>query len=67
MVVHVIFPDRIQKPVGGLGEQFGHIYSRLKHKVNFQIIGQPGDKPMKGYYPVKSLLPSIEHSSLNSI
>ena len=67
MVVHVIFPDRIQKPVGGLGEQFGHIYSRLKHKINFQIIGQPEDKPMEGYYPVESLLNTISHSSISSI
>tara|TARA_A100001035_G_scaffold115279_1_gene90470 strand:- start:2886 stop:4010 length:1125 start_codon:yes stop_codon:yes gene_type:complete len=67
MVVHVIFPDRIQKPVGGLGEQFGHIYSRLKHKINFQIMGQPEDKPMKGYYSVDNILPNIGHASLASI
>ena len=33
MVVHVMFPDSIQKPSGGLGEQFGHLYSNLKDKL----------------------------------
>lgn len=67
MVVHVIFPDRIQKPVGGLGEQFSHIYSQLKDKIDFHIIGQPEDEPMKGYYPVYNILPKVGHASLASI
>ena len=67
MVVHVIFPDRIQKPVGGLGEQFGHIYSQLKDKIDFHIIGQPEDEPMEGYYPVYNILSKIGHGSLNTI
>lgn len=67
MVVHVMFPDSIQKPIGGLGEQFGHLYSNLKDKINFQIMGIPEEKPMDGYYPVKNTLPNLSHSSLNSI
>jgi glycogen(starch) synthase len=41
MKVLALIPDFIEKPGGGLGEQFRHLYSHLKDKVEFYIIGHP--------------------------
>jgi glycosyltransferase involved in cell wall biosynthesis len=67
MVVHVLFPDSLQQPVGGLGEQFGHIYKRLKDKIEFHIMGYPEDKPMENYYGVYNSFPNLMHGSLSTI
>lgn len=67
MVVHVIFPDSMNQPVGGLGEQFGHIYKRLKHKVNFQVMGYPEQNPSENYFGAINPLPALMHGSLATI
>jgi glycogen(starch) synthase len=67
MVVHVLFPDSIQQPVGGLGEQFGHIYKRLNSQIDFQIMGYPEDNPKENYHGVYNSFPQMQHGSLSTI
>lgn len=67
MVVHVLFPDSIQQPVGGLGEQFGHIYRRLKDRIEFHVMGYPEVNPTPNYYGVYNALPYLLHGSLATI
>jgi glycosyltransferase involved in cell wall biosynthesis len=67
MVVHVLFPDSIQEPVGGLGEQFGHIYRRLNSKINFQVMGYPEKVEQPNYCGVYNAFPQLQHGSLSTI
>jgi glycosyltransferase involved in cell wall biosynthesis len=67
MVVHVLFPDSLQTPVGGLGEQFGHIHKRLKDKIEFHVMGYPEEKPTDNYYGVYNSFPNLMHGSLSTI
>jgi glycosyltransferase involved in cell wall biosynthesis len=55
------------KPIGGLGEQFKQIYTRLKDRVDFYIMGFPEEKPIDNYCNVANLFPMIEHNGLNTI
>jgi glycosyltransferase involved in cell wall biosynthesis len=65
--VHVLFPDSMVKPVGGLGEQFKQIYQRLKDKVDFYVMGFPEQEEINNYCGVYDIFPMIEHSALNTI
>ena len=69
MKVTLIFPDSVTIPTGGLGVQFKNLYTRLKHKIDFQVVGQPDtpdnivDKYKSAIHPV----PSIKHGSINTL
>ena len=67
-VVTVIFPDSVSKPTGGLGVQFKNLYSRLKDKIDFQVVGHP-DEPneINKYKGVPHPVPAIQHGSLNTL
>jgi glycosyltransferase involved in cell wall biosynthesis len=65
--IHVLFPDSMVKPVGGLGEQFKQLYSRLKDRVEFFIMGFPEEKEIENYCGVFNMYPMINHSALNTI
>jgi len=55
------------KPVGGLGEQFKQLHSRLKDRVDFLIMGFPEEEKIDNYCNVYNMYPMIEHSALNTI
>lgn len=59
--VLIILPDKLKRPVGGIGVQCKEITSRLSNKYKFTIVGQPEDN--ENYVSVYNPLP-IPHSSL---
>ena len=67
MVIHALFPDSILKPVGGLGEQVGQIYYRLKDKVDFRIFGFPQSEKLDGYTPVPNFMTQMYNGSFLSL
>ena len=67
MVIHALFPDSILKPVGGLGEQVGQIYYRLKDKVDFRIFGFPQSEELDGYTPVPNFMTQMYNGSFLSL
>lgn len=67
MVIHALFPDSILKPVGGLGEQVGQIYYRLKDKVDFRIFGFPQSEELDGYTPVSNFMTQMYNGSFLSL
>jgi glycosyltransferase involved in cell wall biosynthesis len=67
-IVTVIFPDSVSKPTGGLGVQFKNLYSRLKDKIDFQVVGHPdGPNNVDKYKGVPHPIPAIQHGSLNTL
>jgi glycogen(starch) synthase len=67
MVVHVLFPDSMEKPVGGLGVQFNEIYKRIKDKVEFEIMGFPTYNPAENYHNVINIMPDLGHAAISNI
>ena len=67
MKVIVIFPDKLKRPVGGLGVQFKALYERLNKDVDFYIVGHPEDNDIPNYRGTPHPLPNINHGSINTI
>jgi len=66
MKVLVIFPDKMNKPTGGLGVQLQNLYQRLSNKIDFYIAGYPDDDNIiENYIGVSNYIPSLGHGSLN--
>lgn len=67
MKVIVLFPDSISIPTGGLGVQFKNIYSRLKDRVDFHIVGYPDNNNIKNYIGAGHPLPMLQHGAINTL
>ncbi len=59
-IIQVIMPDSLERPSGGLGEQFGNIYKRLSDRFDFDIVGQSEKNNIPNYVSVRSLIPELE-------
>jgi glycogen(starch) synthase len=66
MKVLAIVPDFIEKPSGGLGEQFRHMMEHLEGRVEYYITGYPEENNLKNYKPARALFP-FRHAALTTI
>ena len=68
MKVLALIPDGVQKPSGGMGEQFRELYNHLKGDVEYYICSYPEENTLPHYNPVLNPVPAAqEHSSLVTI
>lgn len=65
-LIRVIFPDKLDVPVGGLSIVASNLKKHLGKEYDLEFIGQPQGKEMEGYreapFPLR-----IQHGALNSI
>lgn len=66
MKVLAIVPDYIEKPSGGLGEQFRNISKCLDGRVEYYVAGYPEKNNLKNYKSVTSPFP-FPHTSLTTV
>lgn len=66
MKVLAIVPDFIEKPSGGLGEQFRHMMRELDGKVDYYIVGYPERNSIKNFKPAIAPIP-FPHAALSTI
>lgn len=66
MKVLAIVPDFIEKPSGGLGEQFRNLYKCLEGKVEHFVTGYPEENSIKNFKPAHSPIP-FPHAGLTTI
>lgn len=62
--VLALIPDFIEKPSGGMGEQFRYLHQYLSDKVDYYICGYPEKNNIKNYRNVFTPMPGIEHVAL---
>lgn len=62
--VLALVPDFIEKPSGGMGEQFRYLYQNLSDKVDYYICGYPEKNNINNYRNVFTPMPGIEHVAL---
>lgn len=67
MKVLALVPDYIEKPSGGMGEQFRYMSEHLKNKVDYYIVGYPEANKIKNYKEAYSPLPHFKHTPLTTI
>ena len=67
MKVLALVPDYIEKPSGGMGEQFRCMLEHLKEKVDYYIVGYPEENKIKNYKEAYSPLPTFRHTALTTI
>lgn len=68
MKVLALIPDGVQKPSGGMGEQFRELYKHLKDDVGYYVCSYPEKSTLPHYNPVLNPIPAArEHSSLTTI
>jgi glycosyltransferase involved in cell wall biosynthesis len=66
MKVLAIVPDFIEKPSGGLGEQFRHLMEHLEGKVEYYVVGYPEENSIKNYKPARAPF-RFDHAALSTI
>jgi len=66
MKVLALIPDYIERPSGGLGEQFRNMYKCLNSKVDYYITSYPEENSIKNFKSVVSPFP-FPHSALTTI
>lgn len=66
MKVLAIVPDFIEKPSGGLGEQFRHMLEHLEGRVEYFITGYPEQNSIKNFKGARSPFP-FKHAALSTI
>lgn len=64
--IRVLFPDRLDKPVGGLSIVGSKLKKYLSSSFNFEFIGQPQDIEMENYRSVSFPL-NVNHGPINTI
>ena len=67
MKVLAISPDSFDKPIGGLGVQWGELYKRLYGRVDYYVSGYPLPYDLKNYYGVLNPMPEIQHGPISTI
>ena len=65
--VLALVPDYVEKPSGGLGEQFRNIMNFLDTKVNYYICGYPEKNNLINYKSVINPFFEFNHAALNTI
>jgi glycosyltransferase involved in cell wall biosynthesis len=64
--VLALVPDYIEKPSGGMGEQFRHMMEQLKGKVEYFIVGYPEQNTIDNYKSATAPIP-FKHAALTTI
>jgi len=64
--VLALVPDFVERPSGGLGEQFRHIMQQLEGRVEYFIAGYPEENSIKNYKSAIAPIP-FPHASLTTI
>jgi glycogen(starch) synthase len=67
MKVLALVPDYVEKPSGGLGEQYRNIMQKLEGKVEYYTVGYPEENNIKNYKSAKAPLPTFKHIALTTI
>ena len=67
MKVLALLPDGVQKPSGGVGEQFRELYNQLKNDVEYYVCSYPEQNTLSHYNPVLNPVPANQHASLTTI
>lgn len=65
--IAMILPDRIDKPVGGMGVQAKYLIDHLKGDFTFSVHGFPDDTSLPYYYGVSNPMPKIGHGGVNTL
>ncbi len=66
MKVLALVPDYVEKPSGGLGEQFRHMMEQLEGRVKYFIVGYPEENSFKNYKSAIAPIP-FKHAALTTI
>lgn len=66
MKVLALVPDFVEKPSGGLGEQFRNLMEKLEGRVEFFTVGYPEDNNIKNYKSAIAPIP-FGHAALTTI
>lgn len=66
MKVLALVPDYVEKPSGGLGEQFRHMMGQLEGRVEYSIVGYPEENSIKNYKSAVAPIP-FRHAALTTI
>lgn len=67
MNVLALIPDSIEKPSGGLGEQFRNMAKNLQGRVNYFTVGYPENNSIPNYKGAVNPIPIFKHASLITI
>lgn len=65
--VLALVPDYVEKPSGGLGEQFRNVKQALQSKVNYYICGYPEKNNIVNYKSVINPFSEFKHAALSTI
>lgn len=65
--VLALVPDSVEKPSGGLGEQFRNIRNCLLNDLDYYICAYPEQNNIPNYKQVISPIPRFKHQSLTTI
>ncbi len=66
MKVLALVPDYVERPSGGLGEQFRHMMGQLEDRVEYSIVGYPEENSIKNYKSAIAPIP-FKHAALTTI
>jgi glycogen(starch) synthase len=64
--VLALVPDYVERPSGGLGEQFRHMMGQLEDRVEYSIVGYPEENSIKNYKSAIAPIP-FKHAALTTI
>ncbi len=67
MKVLALVPDFVEKPSGGLGEQFRNVLEQLQGKVEYYTVGYPEQNSIPNYKSATAPIPGFQHISLTTI
>jgi glycogen(starch) synthase len=67
MKVLALVPDFIDKPSGGLGEQFRQLMNNLKGEVEYYICAYPEKNEIENYKSVIAPISNFQHQALTTI
>lgn len=65
--VLALVPDYIEKPSGGVGEQFRQLQKQLQGKVEYYICGYPEDNQNPNFRSTTAPIPHFPHQALTTI
>lgn len=65
--VLALVPDFVEKPSGGLGEQYRNVLDYLKDRIEFYTVGYPEKNSIPNYKSAYNPIPVFNHKSLTTI
>lgn len=67
MKVLALVPDFVEKPSGGLGEQYRHMMEKLQGRVEYFTVGYPEQNSILNYKSARNPIPVFKHAALTTI